>query len=639
MNRLFLVLLLIFGVSDAMAQTLGNPAFNSLTLVNPMSAGSVSNTRPASGAQTLTLSAWANNSIVNVMDFCTPAQAATDITTCAGNALAYLASVGSLSYGRGELFFPGQYSPYHVLGTLNVTASDINLVGEGPDSSYIECFSTTANCIQIGQSSGTQIHNSGIKNLSINIAGSVTTSGDNIEVINASQTVIDRVNEANCFICVEVTDNANTTTIKQASLFAQQASAFAGVYFHDSATGASRSDVLNLNNVAIEGNYGQGSGIIQDGQASTLIGFNVTTVNFVHGWWVKNSAESNTYFPSFSNLVSFLPQANSAEAVEIDAGSAWLISDSVIVNGPGSGSTTPHCAVLIKADAGYSGTNSVQISNSRIGNDGECGVDDGAKYTHLDGIIFAGIGLMTANTYSSIQTETTTLGAQYSHITGDCCGTSSQYTINVTPTSGNSLYISMFDIDGTNAGTATINDTDAVNQDLQCMIIPKGGGVATCGIGGNPSIEGGQFSIRKDQNGLTVSTLHNNSEGANGEVAYEVSAGGANNYTYFGQTNVDWGGALPASSFFIQPGPGALNFELDGSLANSGAGEPVTINPYLYLRQVYSASGTPIPTCGSTRKGAIAQVSDGSSTYGATYAGGGIVSTLVMCNGSSWITH
>ncbi len=589
------------------------------------------------GALQLTLAQWANNWFVNVMDYCSPTQVQNDITTCAGNALTYLESVGTTSYGRGELFFPAQYSPYHILGTLDVTASDINLVGEGPDASYLECSSATQNCVQIGQSSGTQIHNSGIRNLSVN--ESASTTGDNVQVINASQTVLERVNEQDCYVCVEVTQNANTTTIRNSSLYAQQAAAFAGVYFHDVATGATRSDTLNLDNVTIAGNYGQGSGIIQDGQASTVNMVNVVTVDFVHGWWVKNSAESATYYPSFSNIFSFLPQANSAEAVEIDAGSAWIISDSVIVNGPGAGSTTAHCAVLINPDTGYSNTNDVQISNSRIGNAGECGVNDGAKFTHLSNIVFTGIGLMTANTYSSIQTQTTTLGAQYNHITGDCCGTNSQYTINVTPTAGNPLYISMLDIDGTNAGTATINDTDAVNEDLECMIIPKGGGVATCGIGGNPSIEGGQFSVRKDQNGLTVNTLHNNYQGANAEAAYSVSAGGANNYTYFGQTNVSWTGALPASGFFVQPGPGALSLELDGSLANSGAGVPVTVNPYLRVLQVYSASGTAIPACGSTLKGAIAQVSDGSSTYGATYAGGGIVSTLVMCNGTAWITH
>jgi hypothetical protein len=634
MNRFLLALILIFGVSGATAQTLGNPTFNSLTLINPLNAGSVSNTRPGTGAQTLTLSGWANNFFVNVMDFCSPTEVQNDITTCAGNALAYLASVGTTSYGRGELFFPAQYSPYKVLGTLTITSSDTNLVGEGPDATFLNCFSTTANCVQIGQSSGTQIHNSGIRNLSVNISGSVTTTGDNIAVINASQAVLDRVNEADCYICVEVTQNSNTTTIQNSNLFPQQSAAFAGVYFHDVATGATRSDILNLNNVNITGNYGQGTAILQDGQASTINMTAVATAGFVHGWWVRNSAESATYYPSFSNVFNFQPQDNSAEAVEIDAGSAWIISDSVIVNGPGAGSTTSHCAVLINPDIGYSNTNGVQISNSRIGNTGECGVSDAAKYTHLNNIMFAGVGLSNPYTYSAIQTQATALGAHYTNITGDATSSDAEYTVSI---AAGAIDTQLIGIDGTNAHVHAVSDSGTYTS--QCLIFDiEELGPAMCGIGSaNPEVEGGLFSVRRDINAPVYITLHNNSEQANGEVAYLTTAGGANNYTYFGQTGSGYVGGLPASTFFFQPGPGAVGMLFDASQTNSSAGGPVTFKPYVKLSQAYSASGTAIPTCTSALLGSIAMVTDGTTTVGATYVGGGTITEPVFCTGANWI--
>jgi hypothetical protein len=53
MNRFLLALILIFGVSGAIAQTLGNPTFNSLTLINPLSGAGVAFTPPGQPPETL----------------------------------------------------------------------------------------------------------------------------------------------------------------------------------------------------------------------------------------------------------------------------------------------------------------------------------------------------------------------------------------------------------------------------------------------------------------------------------------------------------------------------------------------------------------------------------------------------------
>jgi hypothetical protein len=53
MNRFLLALILIFSVSGAMAQTLGNPTFNSLTLINPLSGAGVAFTPPGRPPETL----------------------------------------------------------------------------------------------------------------------------------------------------------------------------------------------------------------------------------------------------------------------------------------------------------------------------------------------------------------------------------------------------------------------------------------------------------------------------------------------------------------------------------------------------------------------------------------------------------
>lgn len=630
----------ISGLGTGVATALGNALNGSGGVLGyGAPATAMTYTPPGSGAQTLTLAQWANNFFVNVMNYCTAAQASTDITSCAGSALTYLASLGTTSYGRGELFFPAQYSPYKILGQLPVTSSYISLVGEGPNSTYLNCFSTTANCVQLGQSSGTQTHGLAIRDLSVNIDASVSSpTGANIQVINSSQAKITRVNENDCYVCLDVTNNANTTTLEDSNLFPQQASAFAGVYFHDSATGSSRSDILNLNNVNITGNYGQGSAIIQDGQASTI---NMTTLiesGFVHGWWVKNTAESATYYPSFSNVFNLQAQNNSAEAVEFDAGQGWIISDSVIVNGPGSGSTTAHCAVLINPDTGFSVTSDVQISNSRIGNAGQCGVSDGGRFTQLNNIVFTGISLETTNTYSSIQTGATAKGAHYTAITCDASAANAEYCDNI---ASGAVNTTLSGIDGANVVTATVNDGGTNTS--QCQIIPPGGGPAVCGVGSaNPAVEGALFAVRLDQNAITVATSeHNNSTGTGGGVQHKMVGGGTNVYSLATQTGSGYVGSTPAASLTIAGGSGETGgLGLDAS--GGGSTAPVTLKGGSTAGVSVGPFAVPtgsIPTiasnaCGSTTQGTVASGSTDMS--GAITVG---TAAVTSCAVSFAVTH
>lgn len=55
---------------------------------------------------------------------------------------------------------------------------------------------------------------------------------------------------------------------------------------------------------------------------------------------------------------------------------------------------------------------------------------------------------------------------------------------------------------------------------------------------------------------------------------------------------------------------------------------------------IFSAAGTPVPTCTSGIKGTMVQVSDATSpTYLGTYTPGGAVLVPALCNGTAWITH
>ena len=62
--------------------------------------------------------------------------------------------------------------------------------------------------------------------------------------------------------------------------------------------------------------------------------------------------------------------------------------------------------------------------------------------------------------------------------------------------------------------------------------------------------------------------------------------------------------------------------------------------PQIQYNTLYSAAGTPLPTCDTGAKGTTAIVSDATlPTYLGTYASGGTVQSPVMCNGTNWVTY
>ena len=94
---------------------------------------------------------------------------------------------------------------------------------------------------------------------------------------------------------------------------------------------------------------------------------------------------------------------------------------------------------------------------------------------------------------------------------------------------------------------------------------------------------------------------------------------------------------------------GTIDFQTGGAAAASGSQvTPVTAlsilagtsNGLVQHKIVFSAAGTPLPSCVSGIKGAEGVVSDATGpTYLGTYTSGGAVFAPVICNGTNWITY
>jgi hypothetical protein len=81
-----------------------------------------------------------------------------------------------------------------------------------------------------------------------------------------------------------------------------------------------------------------------------------------------------------------------------------------------------------------------------------------------------------------------------------------------------------------------------------------------------------------------------------------------------------------------------FNSGVTGVINASTSGSYLGLNPATQF--LYSAAGTPLPTCNAGSKGQALTVSDATApTYNGTYTSGGAIVAPVVCNGTNWLTH
>ena len=116
---------------------------------------------------------------IEISAYCNASQIKTDITNCAQQAINAAAPLTS-SYGGAIIHFPSTLSPYNLLGTLQINNSFISLVGDGPQSTFINCTNGANNCIKIGGATPTREQS--IEKMAI--WGNYKTGGSGLYVYN-----------------------------------------------------------------------------------------------------------------------------------------------------------------------------------------------------------------------------------------------------------------------------------------------------------------------------------------------------------------------------------------------------------------------------------------------------------------------
>jgi len=456
-----------------------------------------------------------------ITDFCTPAQIAGDITSCAQNAINAAQATATSQQGGRVIHFPAYLGAYSLLGNLSITSNFVTIAGDGQQATRIVCANLAADCITIGPSSGSQIRDVAIRDLSI--WGSGKTGGAGIHVQHAYSTLIHNVSLESMWSGLDIDLDTNTTKLRDVLVNMAAGSTGRGIYYHSPTS--SRSDVLDVQDVVVEGNWTASTAFEWDGPAYTLVGTGLRLLHSSYGLRIRNTAGNSYAYPQFANLHDFEAEGFTTRALSMESGADIKIANADINNltggGPG-GATTDDYAVALYQDGGgdHQETRGLQIVNSRIGASQNSGVYDAARGLQLSNVVFFSTSMSGVSAHPVIHLASTSDRTQIANIqceefrgaakAGDCilvdAGATNAQASNIDPTGING---------------AVLNDPSGA-----LGFSAPAGGFGTF----NPGADGALAGVRNDVNGDTTFKVTNQSSGAAANSKINLATKTANSY-------------------------------------------------------------------------------------------------------------
>ena len=320
--------------------------------------------------------------------------------------------------GGGTVFFPS--GTYKITGTLAAT-SVVVFEGQGQFISTLLFANGSADCITfIGATFAAPIEGAQVRYMSI--TGSSKTGGRAIFFQNCAYSFALSVFFSNAWNGIEVL-SCNTLTFKDLLMAGLvSGSGGWGIYFHGSSDGSAGSFGLSLTNVTINALYSGAEGLIMDGDANTLNGWNSYCLGCSIGWDFRNTAVSNAFYPTFIELHNCGTDGISGISCKIGAGAAYNLvgcefSNTSASTGPQGGADTN--AIVILPDAAGSVTHGISIIGGRAGLSKETAIVTGGRDVLIQGVRVVAGETTPANTYAAIQItadagDTTVVGVKNS---------------------------------------------------------------------------------------------------------------------------------------------------------------------------------------------------------------------------------
>ncbi len=326
---------------------------------------------------------------------------ASDNTAALNAAIAWIAAAsgGRLMFGAGT---------YKFNGTIQVTTSNVDLVGQGWSTTTLAFVGGNSNnCITVmgPAGRGTSIQGFLLRDLTVDASG--RTGGNALSLAYIGRSLIRDVYFNNVY------NGISWCVINEAycdSMTVQGVRGLWGLYYDAPADGSNRSDGLTLNNVVVAALFSGADGMWWDGQASTVNGNNLTFLHCYRGLWVKNSAESASYYPQFGDFNNLVTDGMQLCGCQFDAGCLMQFTNSIIANtslapstpGAGTQGGQDTFACIINADIAASYTSNFQFDNCQFGDSAQGAVYCAGRDVLFNNCTFQDGGRAAKNIYDAL---------------------------------------------------------------------------------------------------------------------------------------------------------------------------------------------------------------------------------------------
>lgn len=544
------------------------------------------------------------------------------------------ATITNGSFGGGTVVFPAGKGV--LTDGLVISKSFVHLVGAGRQATILSFRHATQNCIKV-YSSGGNIRCQSIRDMFIEAPNS--TAGYAIWAEDTYNFLIDRVMMEHVFNGIRIKTPSNSTTIRDTLLMPTRPGSQYGIHWDAPvATGTPRGDVLYLNNVTMEGLWGNQTGLYWVGMTNTLVVSSLRILHMNFGMLVEQGGASGSWYPSFLNAFDLELEGFKTRALWIKDGAGFKIEASDINNlssgDPLQGNADEE-AIRIEPDVGESYTRSMQITNTRIGGCRKNGLWIDCRDVLLSNVQFYTVGISAANIYAAICIGPNALNVHAVNVRGEEFGGAALVKAAVEVASG-AQRVTLTNIDGTYCQTAAVinNAGDENVSEVNC-IEPNGTirsrvpGSFTVGTG-NAKAEGGIALFRKDQDAVTDIRYGNNSTGGSARIRKTMYTGVANAYHI---EDVNNNGGAPTHHESVGGGvTGGMRKDAPRHTFNNAGGAlqaEITDNGL----QLKSFTVAALPAIGGVQNGTMAWASNGRKAGEGAGAGTGVV---VMKDTTGW---
>ena len=330
-----------------------------------------------------------------------PARTDSINTTSLNNAIAAAQAQG----GGVVVIPPGTYT---ITGTINIAASGITLQGANQHATVLQFDNGSSDCLVVG---GQPSSVYGVLISQMTLKGEGKTGGDLLHASNISNMTVRDVTMSDGYngFYHEISNNV---LLNNVNINLSQPGGSYGIKWYSAAEESTPSHVTTLDSVIVNCNLTGADGMIIDGYCHTLRVKCMGILRSNHGLCIRNTQNSDSYFPQFMFCDDLEIDGVQTQALRIEAGRQFHFNNSDFFNNCSEGGSDTDC-VHITADSTASVTSALWFTSCRIAAAQHRGIYSEATNLTLASCYIGSNSLAGAGSYPGIELGGTSVGNRF----------------------------------------------------------------------------------------------------------------------------------------------------------------------------------------------------------------------------------